>query len=526
MGNIDEDELIGIVQDPADDRDNYKGGKKKNKGDKGDDKDTAKVFRAYYEGLTLERIKTGPGESLSWQRCGRSKLPFGQEALVALVKKHRKETRAKTAGADFKRLSSDKQRIINRIIEEKQLDETSKTAEWTLVDVQQIQRPTGFMSSETLKLQVVIKRTDKGSDKNGTANPGTHTYAASDVIDLNVPLKKKDKSNKKGNKNSNSPNRMDPDDNQMNYVNGPMDPPPNHPPPQEIYPGDPFAGQPMPPPPQAPMPPPPQQQQPHPFNPYDPHLVDPYVNQPGSARDFPNPNPFQPQPNVMVPGQFDQPQQQYPHPHHPLNSRSRTPSRPRRPSHSHSRPRHYRRSDSPVEELTGKMDRMWSPHGSSRDSNSDDRSVFSREDYRRGHSPDTSVSSYDQYDRHGKRYRADSGPRARYRSKNYRDADIEPGYTRTRRYGGDRHYSRDRDVFERRPQLQRAITYADDYPEGGGMERPRYLPPAEGMQRRYTATPEVFGDRRREYFADREREREQELFDAGVRFGRGKSYYP
>ena len=167
---LDDDEPVLIVPDAADDRDDMKGGRKKNKGDKADDKDVAKGSRPYYEGCTLERIRPGPGETLSWQKCGRTKLPFGQEGLVALVKKHRRATRAKSADADFRRLNSDKQRIINRILEEKQQDETSKTAEWVLVDVQQFERPTGMMSREVHKLQIVIKRTDKGSDKNGVAN--------------------------------------------------------------------------------------------------------------------------------------------------------------------------------------------------------------------------------------------------------------------------------------------------------------------------------------------------------------------
>ena len=160
------------------------GGKRRAKGGKFEAHD--RIFRAYYEGWSLERIKTGPGESLSWQRCGLTKLPFNQEELVALVKKHRRETRSKYASSDFKKLSSDKQGLINRILDKKHVNETSKTAEWTLVDVQQLQRPTGFLSSETVKLQIVIKRTDKGSDK-----PEASSYPYSEIIDLAVPLERR-----------------------------------------------------------------------------------------------------------------------------------------------------------------------------------------------------------------------------------------------------------------------------------------------------------------------------------------------
>lgn len=532
------DPIMDDVQilDPLSDRDDRGGNRKKDKKDKDkdDNKDSNKGSRTIYEGCVVERLKPLPGETISWRKCGRRPLPYTQEELIRLVRKHRKVANIVSADADFKRLGSDKQGIINRMIEEKKLYEKSKTAEWTLVDVQSIERRVGW-SKEIIRLQIVIKRVDKGSDKNSYAANGTNSYPQEDVIDLSKPLeKKKDKTKDK--KKSKDRQDYDPLDDPFNIGFGsndlPRDDRRNH------QPIDPYWDNgPNHPPPPAPVAPDWQQQ--NPFNPHG-HPMDHHNNFAGGAREFSNPNPFYPQHHVAAPGQFDEPldAREYIHPHHGGGDRARTRSadRDRHRERSRSRRRHSasrrpshrrrdsrRRSDS-VEDLRHKVDRMYRDDRDSSSSNYDEHSMWSRSDGRYDRSPDTSVYSDDWVPRNRSKPYRDSGARPRYRSVKYRDTEIEPAYTYGHR--DRRHSYREHD---RRPPLQHAITY-DDYPPGRGAE-PRYLPAPP--QRRNT-TAEVFGDQRADYYDRRDYrdfrqpiDREQDAFEAGIRAAEGRRmYYP
>ena len=538
-------EDIQILEDPND-RDDQGGGRRRGKKDKYDnDRDGIKTSRPHYEGCILERLKPLPGETLSWRRCGRRWLPFTQDELVALVKKHRKLTNTKSADPDFKRLNGDKQGIINRIIEEKTLYEKSKTAEWTLVDVQPDERRVGW-SKETIRLQIVIKRTEKGNDRNGYAASGSRSYSIEDVIDLSIPLEKKKDKNKDGKKNNKrQSNFVDPLDDPMNLGFGPNDLPPqnnNHNPPYDDH--QPQWDPPNHPPPQAPFPPewnP--NAQPNPFDPHQQFPADPRASFPGGARDFGDPNPFYPQHHVAAPGQYDETydNRDYIHPHqggrartrsaerdrNHGRSRSRRQSVARRPSRS--RRRDSRRRDDSVEDMRNQFDRMtYRDDRDSSSSNYDERSMWSRSDGRYSRSPDTSVYS-DEYPPRNRSmsYHRNSDSRPRYRSKRYHDAEVEPGYT-YRRDNRDRRYSsRDLDR-DRRPGLPHAVTtHYDDYPDGRAAE-PRYLP-APPMQRRNT---DIFSDKRTDYF-DRDfqnwrqqpMDREQDAFEAGIRAERRRSTY-
>ena len=150
-------------------------------------------------------------------------------------------------------------------------------------------------------------------------------YAAESIIDLSVPLEsQKQKAKKK--KKTKKAYRFFADrvlDDSMNYVNGPIDPPPNHPPPQEIYPQDTFAGQQMQAPSHAHMPPPPPQWQPS--DPVYSEVVASFGRQPSSTRNSISPNPFQPQ--QIAPPMFGQPQE---YPDSQPRSRNRTSARARR----------------------------------------------------------------------------------------------------------------------------------------------------------------------------------------------------
>lgn len=519
------------IIDPLDDRDYQVGGAKKNKKD---GNNGSKGAQFQYEGFILERVKPKTGDKVSWRRCGRSPLPSSQEQLAALGKNHRKLT-GKSTNTYFKRLSGNQRGMINRIIEEKKLNEKSKTAEWSLDDVQTIERGSLLSKKEVIRLQIVIKRTDKGNDKGGIAAIGNASYPAEDIIDLSIPLKKKDKKNKSHGVDllddplgmgslglGDMPQRDDYREPYREpgpqYDQPPPPPPPNHYPPT-----------------QAPLPAE-WQQYPYDQNQNGQYPIDPHAQPVGGARDFNN-NPFQPHPNVALPGQYDDPitNNNFPHPHAQSHMRNRTRSADRHRSNANNdysrsrsrsnnrralarRPsRSRRRRDDSVEDVSRKLERMMSHRDyerSSTDSNLDERSLFSRSDrdrysYGRG-SPPTSVddggSDYYYSRDGGKRYwrdgRRDDGERPRHRSSRYQDAEYyrEPEYTyrspRNRGHERDGRYSPDR-----RPL---PITY-DDYPAGRAAE-PRYLPPTApvppAMPRRNT---DFFGggggDRRSEYYA-------------------------
>lgn len=139
-----------------------------------------------YEGFVVERLPSNPGEQITWRRCGRRALQITQDELVDLVKKHRRATNVKSADAHYRRLSADQRAIIARILEEKRLYEKSRTAEWTLVDVQPIERRTGAFTRETCKIQIVLKRKDTDSTKRPRHEA---TKSSKEPLDeLKVPL--------------------------------------------------------------------------------------------------------------------------------------------------------------------------------------------------------------------------------------------------------------------------------------------------------------------------------------------------
>ena len=509
-------------RDPFDDYDAFERkpkNKKKNKDDKA-------PVETRYEGYTLEKAQPRTGENKSWARIGKRALPFDDKALLDMAKRHRQRTRT-GPDQDFKLLSSNQQGVVNRLLEEQRRFEKQKNADWVLYDVQRFGK-WHWTSMEVKKIQVILKRIDKNQQaKNGLSSSKNDTktlYQDFEIIDLAVdPNKKKDKKAKK----SRSLDDLDPLDDPLGLGQGmPMDPRDRgfdqHMPQGSRDHFDAIPVPPMGPPGAIPVGPPPgaipiDQNGPNQFPPFQ----QPY---PTSARQsFHGMNPFQPNPDVASPVQFDQHMdgQPWPHPHQGGmdRMRPRSQSGPRERRQSARRPsvdaRKFRQLSDKVEDLNYKMSN-W--RMGSESSEYDEDSIFSSPPSDgQSFSPPSSPRSYfsEVKPRRGSLERRRSStshdPRyhPRYRSHRYQDTEIEPAYSNYpdgRRDNGPE-YRR----HSKRPSLHHSQTY-DDYPVGRGAEQ-RYLPAPPRPMRRLTEYGDNY-DYRGEYDDQRRRGQPAPDYDA------------
>ncbi|GAB7358167.1 hypothetical protein MBLNU230_g0321t1 [Neophaeotheca triangularis] len=350
--------------------------KKNNKKFKADKTQQENPVEIKFEGWMLSKAPPQTvGQGLTWQRVGKRALPFDEAKLVSMVKAHRRRSKT-TPIEDFRRLSSNQQGIINRIIADRKLRENHPNADWMLVDVQK-EVDWKWTERQVKRLQIVLKRQDKLTAKAGihSVPQGTGAYAFGEIVDLaeparlpveenNIPTKKEKKNGKKTKKYEDAGDVDVSNDPMVDvFPDGPH-PPPRDPqpfPPQPEFQSDyqqprfdnfgpdPFANQ-GPPPNAIPINVnlPPQQPQEHPFHPQPQHHDRPHPNQ---QQNFPDPripyeNPFLPGPNVG--GDYERLDT-----YDPFNPRDhrgrgqRTPSpSPRRHRRSHSRSRSRSRDDS------------------------------------------------------------------------------------------------------------------------------------------------------------------------------------
>ncbi|TKA79647.1 hypothetical protein B0A55_03425 [Friedmanniomyces simplex] len=504
-----------------------------------------------FKGYMLVKSEAQLGQKATWARVYKRDLPVDDTKLVTDIKAHR-ERKGTTPLVDFSELSPNQQGIVNRLIAQHVLKEKDSNAEWVLADVQRFGTRRWGKLIETKKMQVILKRQDKNLAKPGAVNAinATHYRDFGEIIDLAEPLPwKKEReggASKKGKKQQDFFNdnvrpldtmyeppaaRWDhqepvydvhvdqhhqqhhqPQQHQPIYDEPmplPMAPPhDNHssyPPPHDM---------------QMPMPPPPQQYQP------------PYP--------APHQNPFTPNPDVMLPGQYDQPQYDQPQwqDNQPLpRARVHTPAADRRRSAS---ARRLRRLETNVDFLTKKVEDWNVSSGDSSEGHRDRDSIFT--DPRTGgtKTPLSSLQSEDmfprgeydhrkrekdrEYERRQKRYRdearerkyhrderaelqthrhrrdsrydSESPPReTRYIKERERERDVQYSPLRSPIRSHDRERDRDQDrdrypdtrprfdpSYDRvAPRLRRAQTYntaddVDDYPHPRSAVESRYLP--------------------------------------------------
>lgn len=454
----------------------------------------------HYEGFILEKLDPDPGEKSTWARVGKRSMHLGEKRLQDIVKAHRQKT-GKTPQRDLLLLSSNQQGIINRLLAQQQRSEKHKQAEWILANVEPVYK--GVWSKEVKKLQVILKRQERFQikDQSKLSRSESKSYDQFDIIDLEEPLKpKKDKN--KNNNNSGHNVRRTQSFEDLDYVDdrhgghgghglgiGNMPPPPPPPPHghggqgfQQMHHND-FGNMPPPPPPQhfepnGPFPPPPGGFARHPSM---------------QGQPFQNPHPFQPHPEIAVPGQFES---------HSLDDDSQYSPRDRHRSLSQPRRSSMRRKSVGAREfdelrdsihtLTSTIQNMQVSDGSSQDSYEND-SMWSRNgrDF-------SEASAPTRYSR-GSLPRNKSRNRPRYRSHRYSDAEYEPNYS----HGGERRFSTSSRPRPGRPNvLHRAETY-DDYPMGRGAE-PRYAPRPQRRLTNYEYDEDYDYDRRRDSRYDRD----------------------
>lgn len=177
-----------------------KGNKKK---DQKGNVDKSPLVETELVGYSFYKEEPLPGQKRSWARVGRRSMPFDSKRLLALVKEHRKQTRSGPA-KDWADLGNKQQGIINRVLEEHKTNEKNVNADWVMVAVMRTVDRHLTKASETVRMQVILKRFDKREGKIGGGS-GVKATGANDhnIIDLADPLptKKADKGNKKNKKN-------------------------------------------------------------------------------------------------------------------------------------------------------------------------------------------------------------------------------------------------------------------------------------------------------------------------------------
>ena len=476
---------------------------KKNK--KNNNKEVKMPVEIKYEGYILEKAQPRQGEKPSWERVGKRTLPFEDKELLDSAKRRRQRSRT-TVQQDFKLLSSNQQGIVNRLILERKQQEKNKSAEWILYDVQRSVQ-WKWRSMEVKKLTVILKRVDKNHLKNkeNSMRGAKESYHAADIIDLAVDPNKKNVNKKP--KKSKSFDDFGPLEDPLGHGMG-IPPPPNHGHNHDIFPGprgsrDQF--QPMP-----QMPPPPPNHPPPNHVPLGAFPVDQNMPEqfhqpfpPNPRQPFPNMNPFQPNPEVASPLQFDGPEWPLPHPHGGGMDRPQT----RSPGRNMNRRPSARRASTDADKIRAleeKIDNLSfdvrnGQQMGSDSSDFDEGSIFSLppSDSRSFTPPSSPRSHFSEGKPRGsldrRRSSASRDPRyhARYRSHQYQDTEIEPGYSHhsERRFNAPEY----RRSSGKRPSLHHAATYdaRDDYPVGRGAEL-RALPPPRPLQRSLTEHPDTY----------------------------------
>lgn len=183
--------------EPLQDDIGAKGSKKK---DKKGNVDKSPLVEKELVGYSFQKAPALPGQQSTWARVGKRELPFDSKRLEAMVKEHRKRTRAGPTD-DWAQLGPRQQGIVNRVLEEHRSNEKNANAEWVMVAaIRNVQRHFA-RASETVRMQVILKRFDKREAKIGTRTGvlATGVYNDTEIIDLAdpSPTKKAENGNKK-----------------------------------------------------------------------------------------------------------------------------------------------------------------------------------------------------------------------------------------------------------------------------------------------------------------------------------------
>ena len=146
---------------------------------------------SYYEGWTVRRAESLPGERKSWARIERSRMPFSEDDLAKQVK--RKKSR-KTTMDIYRKLKFDNQRAqIDRLLVDCNKPETDPNRKWGLEFIEPVEgKNPKYGNREITRINVILKRHVKPSAADRfMSGPGkTQGLSGAEIIDLKDPIPK------------------------------------------------------------------------------------------------------------------------------------------------------------------------------------------------------------------------------------------------------------------------------------------------------------------------------------------------
>lgn len=149
-----------------------------------------KTFPTTYQGYTFRKVPQDdlpPGEKVGWKNAHRTEMPVSSDELEKRLRERRLKTK-RSVSDEFMALTSENQKAqVNRLVEEKKMEEENPYAEWKLASVETKINQVGRKTIETITINVILQRQPKESL--GAQNRRTSgTYAAPRHVNLDDPI--------------------------------------------------------------------------------------------------------------------------------------------------------------------------------------------------------------------------------------------------------------------------------------------------------------------------------------------------
>ena len=173
-----------------------KAGKSAKPGKNGKDS-TSKVKKpvlpvvSQYEGWMIAVLdKLQPGETPSWSKSQKTQLPFSTQELRDVATEQ--EKRNGNLSQQFRKLCTNQQQIVNRLIAEKNVEEQQANAEWNLLCVKKLhtEQRTAFRTYRINNgMQVIMHRQEKPKEVAESIQQEVAAAEDENIIDLSKPVK-------------------------------------------------------------------------------------------------------------------------------------------------------------------------------------------------------------------------------------------------------------------------------------------------------------------------------------------------
>jgi hypothetical protein len=158
-------------------------------------KKTVMPVVSQYEGwmiAVLDKIQLG--ETPSWSKSRKTLLPFSTQELHDLATEH--EKRSGNLSNQFRKLCTNQQQIVNRLIAEKNVEEQQANAEWVLLCVKKLhtEQRTAFRTYRINNgMQVIMHRQEKPKEFAESIQQEVVAVGDEDIVDLSKPVKSRKK---------------------------------------------------------------------------------------------------------------------------------------------------------------------------------------------------------------------------------------------------------------------------------------------------------------------------------------------